>query len=93
MATEKIVQVRCHSGYKGEEYPLTLVCGGEEYGIVEILEQSVTEDGETGQRRRTFLVKTDRGSEHRLIHLEGSDLWYCSTETTYRDSQTLRGHQ
>lgn len=76
------VEVRCHSGYKGEEYPESFVYEGREYEVAEILEQFLEEDLETRERRRVFFVKTDNGSKFRLIHSEDSEAWYCSIGTT-----------
>ena len=68
-------QVTCHSGYRGDEYPLSFSYEGKEYDAEKVVLESLEENLETGERRRVFLVKTRDGLEFRLTRWEGRELW------------------
>lgn len=69
------MEVRCRSGYRGEEYPESFLYKGEEHQIVEILRRFLEEDSETRERKRVFLVRTRDRSKYRLTRYEDGGRW------------------
>ena len=78
--SEGKTQVRCRSGYRGDEYPVGFTCQGEDHEVREVLESGIEEDSETRVRRRVFVVKTNKGLKFKLVQKD--DGWYCSKGTT-----------
>lgn len=54
--------VKFYSGSKGDEKPSSILVDGKEKMIVHICEQAVEEDISTGERTRTFRVRTEDGA-------------------------------
>ena len=60
------VQVKCYSGFKANERPLSFIISGREFSVMDI-EGSWYEEGETsGERRVCFRVRADDGDLYLL---------------------------
>lgn len=67
-----MIRVSFYSGCKGRQRPSRFEVNGEIHSIVEVIEERITEDFHTRQRRRTYVVKTDRKE---LYELEENGEW------------------
>lgn len=69
------VHVKCYSGFKANERPLSFTLYGREFSVMDI-EGSWFEEDETGRERRAcFRVRADDGDLYLLSYDEGSDAW------------------
>lgn len=71
------VEVRCYSGFKGEEKPISFTCGDRSLEIVEIERGWYEEDEASpgGGRKARFRVRTDDGKAYVLSRDLASGRW------------------
>jgi hypothetical protein len=69
----KAMDVRFYSGSRVEERPVSIIEGTNERKVVEIVEQFLVEDSTSGERRRSFKVRTEDGGLYAV--LESGDGW------------------
>ncbi|WP_287155290.1 hypothetical protein [Candidatus Solincola tengchongensis] len=69
------VQVKCYSGFKADERPLSFVLSGRELSVMDI-EGSWFEEDETSRERRVcFRVRADDGDLYLLSHHPEEGSW------------------
>jgi hypothetical protein len=69
------VQVKCYSGFKADERPLSFVLSGREFSVMDI-EGSWFEEDESGRERRVcFRVRADDGDLYLLSHHPEEGTW------------------
>ena len=70
------VEVKCYSGFKANERPLSFMHSGREFSIMDI-EGSWYEEDEAGSMRRAcFRVRADDGDLYLLSREENKDDWF-----------------
>jgi len=55
-----------HSGYKGEEYPLSFFFEKKEVSVRQLISTKLIENSKTGKRDREFIVKTESGEIYEI---------------------------
>ncbi len=53
-----MLEVKCYSGYKGEEKPLKFILDNQEYFVESILRKELIEDYKTHERKTVFWCQT-----------------------------------
>jgi hypothetical protein len=71
------VEVRCYSGFKGEERPLSFTCAGRTFEVTEVKRSWAEEDRSTsgGRLKACFRVKADDGKVYTLSRDEQDGRW------------------
>ncbi len=69
------VEVRCYSGFKADERPLSFTLCGRELSVMAIESGWFEEDAAEPGRRACFRVRTDDGGLYLLSRDEGSGEW------------------
>lgn len=69
------VQVKCYSGFKANERPLSFVVSGHEFSVMDIEGSWYEEDEITRERRACYRVRADDGDLYLLSHHPGEDSW------------------
>ncbi len=83
------VEVRCYSGFKANERPLSFVVSDREFSVMDI-EGSWFEENEKGRERRVcFRVRADDGDLYLLSCDEKRDDWIL--RRIWRLGQSLKG--
>ena len=71
------IEVRCHSGYKANEYPVSFTWYEKEFHIVEIIDRWFQTDRDPKVPAADYYkVKTDDGGQYILKNEKVSDHWY-----------------
>jgi hypothetical protein len=69
------VQVKCYSGFKANERPLSFTLSDREFSVMDI-EGSWFEEDESGRSRQAcFRVRADDGDLYLLSYDESVDVW------------------
>ena len=69
------VQVKCYSGFKANERPLSFTLSDRELSVMDI-EGSWFEEGESNRSRQAcFRVRADDGDLYLLSYDESADVW------------------
>jgi len=55
-----------HSGYKGEEYPLSFLHRNKKKESRKLIQIKLIEDSETAERETEFIVETETGEKYRI---------------------------
>jgi hypothetical protein len=71
------VEVRCYSGYKGEERPVSFTCAGRTFEVTGVERSWVEEDrsGAEARSKTCFRVKADDGKVYVLSRDEQDGRW------------------
>ncbi len=69
------VQVKCYSGFKANERPLSFTLCGQEYSVMDIEGSWFEEDRTGGARRICFRVRADDGDLYLLSCDESNSEW------------------
>ena len=69
VAKRVTVDVKCYSGYRASERPISFVWAGKAYAVESIIKQWRTPE------ERGFLVGSERGERFVLTHHEHTDKW------------------
>lgn len=55
-----MIEIKTHSGYKGEERPKSIIIDGEEHLVESVVRKEVIEDFKTRERRTIFWCEVNR---------------------------------
>lgn len=69
------VQVKCYSGFKSNERPLSFTVCGREFSVMDIEGSWFEEDETSRERRACFRVRADDGDLYLLSYDQGNDAW------------------
>jgi len=69
------VQVKCYSGFKANERPLSFCVCGREFSVMDIEGSWFEEDETSRERRACFRVRADDGDLYLLSCDENRDEW------------------
>lgn len=69
------VQVKCYSGFRANERPLSFILSGREFSVMDIEGSWFEEDETSRERRACFRVRADDGDLYLLSYLPGRDSW------------------
>jgi len=70
------LSVKFYCGSKEDERPLSILVEGKEEMVVDVFDQAVEEETQTGKRRRRFLVRTEGGRSYAVKEEGGA--WVVS---------------
>ena len=71
------IEVRCHSGYKADEYPKSFTWYEKEFRIMEIIDRWYQADRDPEVPEADYYkVKADDGGQYILKNEKLSDYWY-----------------
>lgn len=75
------VEVRCYSGFKGEERPLSFTCAGRTLEVLEVKRSWNEEDRSAteGRLKACFRVRADDGNVYVLSRDEQDGRWALET--------------
>ncbi|MBC7248437.1 MAG: hypothetical protein H5T73_11775 [Actinobacteria bacterium] len=69
------VQVKCYSGFRSNERPLSFTLYGREFSVMDIEGSWFEEDETSRERRACFRVRADDGDLYLLSYDQGNDAW------------------
>jgi hypothetical protein len=69
------IDVKCYSGYRGEERPLSFIFNDKPFKVVNILDRRMEEDLSSRERKRFYKIKASDGKIYTLIHREAKNEW------------------
>ncbi len=69
------VQVKCYSGFRYNERPLSFTVCGKEFSVMDIEGSWFEEDETSRERRACFRVRADDGDLYLLSYDQGRDAW------------------
>ena len=67
-----MLEVKCYSGYKGEERPLMIIVDNQEHFVESILRKELIEDFKTRERKTIFWYQT-KENIYKLIRFANGD--------------------
>ncbi len=82
--TDRKIEVKAYSGYRGEESPRSFLVDGEEIDILAVADMWVEEGTEKRERKRYFKVKGSDGNVHTIYYDQELMEWF------YRSSERGR---
>jgi hypothetical protein len=77
-----MLEVKCHSGHKGEERPLKIILDNQEHFVESILRKELIEDFKTRERKTIFWCQT-KDNIYKLVRFANGDWELAKDKETW----------